>query len=513
MKKIIILIFILAVGLSFRLFYLDTRPLGFTWDEAALGYNAYSLLKTGADEHQTILPIVFKSFGDYKPGLYVYLTVPSVAIFGLNEFAVRLPSALMGGILIVAIYLWTKNLWIASLLALNPWALHFSRGAWEANVSLTLIVLGVVLLIKQRWVLAATILGLTFWTYQGAKMFTPLILFSYWFVYRPKLKLIIKSFWPLVIFLLPLLWNFSAQSGRLRVFSVFSYTRMSQTVQEIVRQDAGNKLWQILFHTEILDQTRGIVQRFLNHFSPRYLFFEGDWSSARHSLTYHGYFYIFEVVTILIGLTISRNKFLVLWAFFAVLPSALSRDIVSGVRSLPLVIPLVILSGLGLEKIAKNKLLLCALCLLSLCAFIRYLDLYYVHNHKFAASHWSYAYKPALQIVLREQEKYKHIVFTHKLGQPYIYLLFYGMINPREFQGRQVVQDNTMGDVGEVTSFGKYEFRDIYWPKDRGLPSTLFVGDEFSLPETDLQVSPNLIRVGEVNYPNGDSALKLIGTL
>ena len=168
MKKIIILFFILTLGISLRLFRLDSRPLGFTWDEAALGYSAYSLLKTGRDEHKQALPIIFKSFGDYKPGLYVYLTVPSIASLGLNEFATRLPSALMGTILVIVIYLWTKNLWITGLLALNPWAIHFSRGAWESNVSLTLTVLGVVLLIKKRWLLSALFLGLTFWTYQGA---------------------------------------------------------------------------------------------------------------------------------------------------------------------------------------------------------------------------------------------------------------------------------------------------------------------------------------------------------
>ena len=144
MRKYILLTIIILLGLTLRLYHLDTRPVGFTWDEAALGYNAYSLLKTGKDEYGKILPVVFKSFGDYKPGLYIYLTVPMVKIFGLNEFSTRLPSAILGTLLIVVIYLLVCKLFVTChlslvtslMLAINPWSIHFSRGAWEANVAL-----------------------------------------------------------------------------------------------------------------------------------------------------------------------------------------------------------------------------------------------------------------------------------------------------------------------------------------------------------------------------------------
>ena len=48
-------------------------------DEAAIGYNAYSLLQTGKDEHGQSWPLHFKSFGDYKPGGYFYLVLPFVS--------------------------------------------------------------------------------------------------------------------------------------------------------------------------------------------------------------------------------------------------------------------------------------------------------------------------------------------------------------------------------------------------------------------------------------------------
>src|SRR4030042_964584 len=87
---------IILLAAFLRLNKLEGTPPSLTSDEASLGYNAYSILKTGKDEYGEFLPIIFKSFGDYKPGLYVYFAAPFIATFGLNEIAVRLPSAFAG---------------------------------------------------------------------------------------------------------------------------------------------------------------------------------------------------------------------------------------------------------------------------------------------------------------------------------------------------------------------------------------------------------------------------------
>src|SRR5438874_1717900 len=103
-REVLILILIVFLASILRFWNLGSVPPSLEWDEAALGYNAYSLLHTGRDEYGTLLPLNLKSFGDYKPAVYAYLDVPFVAIFGLNEFAVRLPSALAGIGLVIVIY-------------------------------------------------------------------------------------------------------------------------------------------------------------------------------------------------------------------------------------------------------------------------------------------------------------------------------------------------------------------------------------------------------------------------
>ena len=88
----IFLILILAFFLRF--YKLGKVPPSLNWDEASIGYNSYCLLKTGKDEYGIKLPLFLRSFGDYKPSLYTYLTIPAVAFFGLTELAVRFSSAL-----------------------------------------------------------------------------------------------------------------------------------------------------------------------------------------------------------------------------------------------------------------------------------------------------------------------------------------------------------------------------------------------------------------------------------
>lgn len=539
------LVFIIILGLVLRLGLLSVRPLGFTWDEAALGYNAYSLLLTGRDEHGQILPLIFKSFGDFKPGLYIYFAALPVKIFGLNEFSTRLPSAVFGTLSIILIFILVHNLtpvpspesgegsqrgevvkriglFASFLLAINPWAIHFSRGAWEANLSLFLTLLAAVMFLRRRLLWSALFFGLTFWSYQGAKLFTPAIIIIL-LLFNIKLIKIKKLFTPfllLLLLLLPVLINFTSQSGRLRVFSVFSYRRSPEYVSQILAQDrsqTGSPVY-YLYHSEFFDQFRGIVQRFLNHLSPRYLFTDGDWSNPRHSIVYHGYFYYFESLTLVAGLVFLIRFypwvfwFLALWVLAAIIPSALSRDIVSGVRSLPEVIPLIVISGCGLgfllTKFSFLKIPAVAIIIFSLVYFS---DLYLYHNSFFTARDWLSVYRPAVILMDKNQSNYDRVYFSDQLGQPYIFVLFYTRYPPDLFQKQAKFIYDSGSDVGRVESFGKYQFGPVYWPSMRGQSRVLFIGGQYELPENDLN-QPGLSHLGDIKYPNGELGFRLVGT-
>lgn len=547
MKKIFLIgVFLLAFVL--RVYKLDKYPVGLTWDEAALGYNAYSILKTGKDEYGNFLPIIFKSFGDYKPGLYIYLAVPWVAGLGLNELAARIPSAIAGTFLVFIIFLlirhffsWPQAVLAAFLTAVNPWLIHFSRGAWEANVLLLELLLAVYLFVlftskkKLKFgTLSSFVFGLTFVTYQGAKLITPLLvlgLVCFW--QKDLFRLKRKQKVPL---LLPILFFFffvnlgmlnSKVAGRAKVMSIFSYRRPASEIELIKSEGGPNEKWFFpIFHSEALSFTRGILGRYFNHFSARFLFFEGDWSNKRHSVGYLGVMEIVSIPFLILGLVTLFHKrrnnlenFFLYWLLIAPLPAAITRDSIQAIRSLPMAIPLIfiistgILTFLGWFKKTKIKsLVTTGLVMVYFFNLAYYLDLYYVHYPFNSAKDWLYGYNQAAKFVEENKKNYRKIIFTQKYGQPYIFWLFYSKYEPKDYQKQAYLEENPYGDVGTVKKIDNIEFRNIYWPADRGLGKTLFVGNEFELPLSDIVGLEEFNLLKEIKFPTGEIAFRIVET-
>src|SRR3990167_9502182 len=191
-KRIVLLLIILLAGIL-RFWRLGEYP-ALNADEAAIGYNAYSLIQTGEDEHGNPWPVHFQSFNDYKPGLYFYLVLPFVKFLGLNEWAVRIPGAALGVLTVLVVYLLVLELFkdrkldidhrslaiIASLmLAISPWHIHFSRGGWEVNAATFFITTGIWLFfksIKNPKFLVMSLLSFvsSLYTYHAARVVVPL---------------------------------------------------------------------------------------------------------------------------------------------------------------------------------------------------------------------------------------------------------------------------------------------------------------------------------------------------
>ncbi len=95
---------LVILALVLRVWALGQVPSGIDSDEASIGYNAYSLARTGMDEYGEAHPLAFRAYGEYKRPAYVYAAVPSVALLGLTPFSVRLPAAIAGTLSVVALY-------------------------------------------------------------------------------------------------------------------------------------------------------------------------------------------------------------------------------------------------------------------------------------------------------------------------------------------------------------------------------------------------------------------------
>jgi len=537
-KILLFLIVLLAAVL--RLYKLGEYPIHLTNDEAAIGYNAYSILKTARDEHGEFLPIIFKSFGDWKPGLYIYATVPFVWLFGINEFATRLPSAIAGIISVYLVYLLCKKLFNSKVaffasfsLAINPWHIHFSRGAWEANLSLALLLIGIWFFyqtIKENkyffLIISSSFFALTLWTYQSAKLASLLPLIVLVFIYRDYLLKIPKKylFAGVAVGLListPIAISvFNGKAGRIGVMSIFSYERPKEYIQEtILNQEdiTQDSLLFRLFHSEALNFARGILGRYLNYFSGKFLFFEGDWSSLRHSSFNVGYFLFAEIPVLILGLfqlfKKRKNKevaFVLFWLFIAPIPAAITRDSVHGVRSLNLTIPLVIVLGFGLSFLIKYFKLIFIFNIIPayLYSMLIYINSYYVQNAFVNAKNYFYGYREVVKQLDVINEN-KTIVFDQSFDQPYIFFLFYQRIEPLVYQKQVSFSEGLNGDVGFVNKLNNVLFRPINWETDKELENTIIVGKavKFPLDEVENQEVYNLVKI---KYPNGDDAFYIV---
>lgn len=532
-----ILLGIFLLGFILRVIFLDIAPPGFNADEAALGYNAYSLIKTGKDEWGASFPLVFKSFSDYKPGLYVYLATPFVALLGLNEFSVRLPSILLGSFSIVLIYLLARELFKSKtaafassfLLSISPWHIHFSRGAWESNVGTFFILLGVWTFMKAfynhqfLWISASAFIA-SMYAYQSSRLVVPvlvlLLVIFYW------KRLLIKKNIPVVILAiilsLPLIFIVTGTAGlaRFQGVSIFSDTGpLNRVNEERGQHQEPSSFWARFFHNKAEVYASNFFGHYLNHFNPNFLFTLGD-PLKRNKVPDMGQMYIFEIVTLVSGLyfiirsKFSNTKVVFLWLLVAPLASSLTYQTPHALRAHNMVIPLSLISGLGLgmlweslPRLAKSirYLALSIGVLVVGFSLVSFLDRYYLHVPKQYALEWEYGFSQAVAYIARSHDKYQKVVITDRYDQPYILFLFYSKYDPAKYQKEEkVIGDNKFG-FSTISSFEKYEFRPIGREEISSRKNTLFVG-------TDQEIGEGGTLLKVINFPNGSPGFKIVGT-
>ena len=188
-KSHAILLCILAIGIFFRVYHFNQIPPSLNWDEVSIGYNAYSILKTGKDEFGNRFPLYFRSLDDYKMPVYVYMTVGAEMLFGLTDVAVRISSLIFGILTIYLMYVLvielTRKKDIALLsafaTAITPWNIMFSRMASEANVAMALTLLAMILFLRgirnnsRLLSLSVLVFGIASYTYLSFRAVAPLI--------------------------------------------------------------------------------------------------------------------------------------------------------------------------------------------------------------------------------------------------------------------------------------------------------------------------------------------------
>lgn len=535
-KSLIALILIVFVGLLLRSSFLNISPPGFNADEAALGYNAYSLLKTGKDEWGSSFPLVFKSFSDYKPGGYIYLAMPFVAIFGLNEFSTRLPSIILGTLSIWLIYLVSKRIFkdevialsTAFLLSISPWHIHFSRGAWETNVATFFILLGVYGFIRglenYRWFFVpATAFIMSMYTYQSPRLLIPLFALGLAAVYWKKI--FTKKIIYVVIFgialLIPLIFVTVTNKGLARFQGISFFTDVGIEVR--MNQDRGehsgpNTILGRVYHNKPVSFGLSFLGHYFDHFDPNFLFIKGD-SLKRNNVPEMGQLYLFEFITIALGLfyLFSRKNpltwIILIWLGIAPIASSMTYQTPSALRAENMVIPLILISGVGLGllinllSVQRSIVKYGALGLGSILIMffvLKFIHQYFIHLPKQNALEWQYGFSKLVPKIFDQKDQYDKTIITTRYDQPYILFLFYSKYDPLKFQQTAKSTPPDKFGFSTIESFDKFEFRAINQEEIGKIKNLLYVGSADEINQKKLD--------DVIYYPNSKEAFKIVGT-
>lgn len=558
-----LLIFILVFASFLKLWKLSNNPVSLFGDELDVGYQAYSVLKTGRDYYGNLLPIHFHSLAEWRTPLYLYSTVPTVAIFGITPLGVRLPAAIFGILSIWVLYLLVKELFkdenlaliSAAVMTFSPWHLQYSRAGFEVTLLILLLLLGLWLFFKSlkesKWLwLSVICLTLMPWVYSTAKFFTPLLIIFLLINWRKEIfqmtkKHLLAAVIAGLIVGLPIVYStlFGGGAERFGYVSVFTdpttepEVGVDRQIDARMRGETGEGLKPALLdriiHNKFTFWGENILENYFQAFSTNFLFIKGD-LNLRHSIG-TGEFYRLEALALVLGLILffssklQENKtksLIIFWILGGVLPSAITRD--GGMHASRLILilpPLIILISYGLWETAKllkpnlRKLFILAYAVIFVLSFGLYLHEYYVHYPWNSERWWHAGWREAVQAVKEIDKDYDKVVISTANEPPWVFFAASYPYSPREWQKNfPIGNDVALPGFGTVSHIDKFYFGS---PEKTGVYNWGKILDDKTLYLADAkEVNVNLILepkrtpgdlklIKAIPFPSGEPAFYL----
>lgn len=528
------LLLIVCIAFVVRIYSLGNIPVGIHGDEASIGYNAYSLLKTGKDQNGNVLPLVIDQFGDYRPAGYHYLDIPFVALLGLNEWALRLPSALFGIGMVALIYFLALELFnnkriafLSSLfLAISPWHVIVSRSTSEGVVAAFLIMLGLYALMRNYKVISFFSLTGSFLFYHSARLFVPLML-SIVFIalFRNRLRhsrrslilLIIAVFCSLASILI--ITKGAARPSSISIFNIPGGDR--QITQQIGEDGTQKPMITRFLHNKVLFYSNLFMYNYFQHLSGSFLF-ASTGKPVRYDVPWSSVLYLADLPLLVFGLSVLisdgiRKKsfkylFPIFWLILGALPAGLTYEDIPNVQRASLMIPaFVLISAVGFEEFfslwkKKQKNLLMGIygIALAYCTIIFFHN-YFYHLPKHEPWHRSAAQKELIKLITDYRDKYKKIVMTTEGNNNFIFYLFYTGYDPGLFQQK--------GSPKEINGL-EFENVSYYYQKcPLGVDSDNPVSEDpmiIFVNKSDCKIPINTDILNTVRHPDGTPAYHIL---
>lgn len=497
---------IIGVALFLRGWQFGSLPGSLYFEEPALGYDAYSIFKTGKDMHGNAFPIVaFPSFGDYKPSGYFYLAAPFVGIWGMNEVTVRLPSLILGLVAVAMVMALSQGLFrhrtttlLSGLaLAVMPTAVHLSRAAFEVNAAvglLSMALAGLVWAKKFPKLLLASVLPLaaSMYTYHSLRLVAPLLYLLTFFticdarqLLRQKLTWLSVGLFLMLISPIVVAIQTPQVAHRYQEVAFFPYYSQAVEITNELRATHGNTLISRLLYHRYWIQIAEFSSNIFKHFSPDYLLVHGD-GNLRHQDTAKGIIYWWMVLVLILGIGSTMKQFRTKWKYMVfgglflvicAIPASLSVPVPHTLRNHSSISLWSLASGWAVHRVFVifRKLPLVSIGLVALIAteVIFFWWGYFSYYNQKSYADWNNGYKQAIAYLERNTTETESIYFTREYGRPITYLLFYLNVDPKLAQANSALADK---DQQELLSFENIDFtprKDAYDWRFESKPTTL----------------------------------------
>jgi 4-amino-4-deoxy-L-arabinose transferase-like glycosyltransferase len=542
-KKFILLFFVVILAFFLRFYKVTISPPSLNWDEVSIGYNAYSILKTGKDEWGRFLPLNFESYGEYKLPVQIYASIPGISVLGLTPIGVRITPVIYGTLTVLLLYFLAYELFksrfialvSALLLAVSPWHIQLTRASFESSFSVFWVVLGFWLLIKGfnskkwYWVLSSIPLAVSVYTYNSARVFVPLFLVIAVVIYRKEilkhLNIFILAALLFGIFMLPLgkMVLTGEAEARYKLVSVADDLGLVPRINEQrgrsqlpypIKRVLYNRYSYVALYT---------AENYLAHFTPSFLFINGA-PHRQHSVQGFGELFKIQAPFIIIGLylLIKRKEkygwFLIAWLILTFIPVAVTKDSIPNALRTVIAAPVYqILTAYGFYHLLKNIskkyryiLVVIGSGLLFLEFGLFYHRLIFDYPVQYSRD-WQFGNKEVVDYVRSQYNNYDLIVFSRYYGEPHMFTLFYLNYPPEKYQTNPNLVRYKSSDWVWVLRFDKFYFpnlsdQDTKYDivldqyKDK---KVLFIGRKEDFP-ADVESKLN------VNFLDGTSAFEVV---
>ena len=485
---------ILLIGFAARFYKVTEVPPSLNWDETSIAYNAYSILTSGKDEWGVSFPLNFKSYGEYKLPVQIYASIPGIFVFGLNELGVRITPIVYGTLTILLLYFLAKELFdkkvalISSFfLAISPWHIQLTRASFESSFSVFWVLLGLLLLVKGLkkpwlWVLSVIPFAISVYTYNSARIFTPLIIIAFGIIYFkkviPHVKQIVVSGLLFVGLMAPIILSiFTGEAAaRYKLVSVTDEKGLIPRIEQQRNLSTYPKVITNLIHNRYTYVGYYSIRNYVSHFSPDFLFISGAGHKQHHPQKVGEMFLIQAPFVIwgIVQLIRKKNKYnglLFAWLLLTFVPVSLTNDSIPHALRTVIAAPIYqIFTAVGIVELfnlLKGKRLIVASLMLGIATIISFY-LYYHHlivdYPRLYSQAWQYGYKQVVEYISDHEDEYDLVVFSRSYGEPHMFTLFFKMYDPERYQKADKVIQVDPNDWIKIYSFDKYRFPDLSEP-------------------------------------------------